>query len=190
MAAVASPWLDSILARLATRPPRAFPRLPGLAPAAVLLPLVARGSGGPAVVLIRRSNDVPTHRGQVALPGGRVDPGDADLEATARRETCEELGVPVDAVRVLARLDDMPTITGYLVTPFVGTIDPGCTPRPDAREVAAVFDLPLDILRGPDFKLRPPWSWIRPPDVQYAGHRIWGATALILAGFAARALGD
>jgi len=106
-------------------------------------------AGGPAVLLTRRAPKLRDHGGQWALPGGRVDPGETALEA-ARRECREELGLDLDVDRLLGRLDDYPTRSGYLMRPFVfwGGADPEL--RPDPREVASVHRVSVRELCRPD----------------------------------------
>lgn len=110
--------------------------------AAVLCPLVS-GRDGPEVVLTRRVESLRHHAGQVSFPGGRVDPGDASLEAAAMREAHEEIGLPPGHVTTLGRLNDLPTITGFNVTPVVGFVEQPVAWRPNPAEVADVFQVPL-----------------------------------------------
>jgi len=159
-----------------------------LQPASVLLPLFAGQPGGPPELwLVRRSEVMRVHRGQVALPGGKSEPGDSDLLATALRESEEEIGLPPAHVDVLGALDDCSTVTGFAITPYVGWIALPFTPAPHASEVARVFAAPLAA-----FELEP-----RPITMdlgsgsakrivlsyEAAGETIWGATASILRNF-------
>ena len=91
----------------------------GHKPAAVLIPIQER-SDGEYLVLTRRADHLPTHKGQIAFPGGRVDPRDADATETALRECYEEIGIGPECVRVLGRLDEFPAGYGLVVTPIVG----------------------------------------------------------------------
>lgn len=153
-------------------------------PAAVLVPLMDRPQGL-AVLLTQRNADLPEHPGQIAFPGGRLEPGDVDAVAAALRESAEEVGIPPDAVEVIGYLGAHMTLTGYAVTPVVGLVRPGFPLALDAREVASAFEVPLAYLIDPTtersetreafgrrFTL-PYWEW--------DGHRIWGATAYMLA---------
>jgi 8-oxo-dGTP pyrophosphatase MutT (NUDIX family) len=151
---------------------------------AVALLLVER-DGATWVPLIERGADAPTHSGQIALPGGGFDATDADLIATARREAEEELGVPPAAPRVLGTLDDVPTPSGYAITPVVAELDAVHPIAPNPREVASWFWVPLarfydradvELLGTRTWRGRA-WTMRAYP---YAGHRIWGATARIL----------
>src|SRR5882724_1086668 len=111
-----------------------------LAPASVLVPLFAPIAGAdPEVWLVRRADEMRLHGGQVALPGGKYETGDRDLLTTALREAEEEIGLFTSRVDVLGRLDDYVTVTGFVVTPFVGWIGEPFIPRPLASEVARVF---------------------------------------------------
>ncbi len=110
--------------------------------AAVLVPLVRRAPGL-TVLLTQRTDDMPSHAGQIAFPGGRQQPDDTDAVATALRETEEEVGLERRFVDVLGTLDHYRTGTGYEITPVVGIVEPGFTTQADPREVADVFEVPL-----------------------------------------------
>jgi 8-oxo-dGTP pyrophosphatase MutT (NUDIX family) len=151
--------------------------------AAVLVGLVPRADAV-QVLLTRRNDALRQHAGQVSFPGGRVDPGDADAIDAALRETHEEVGIPRDLLLPLGYLDPLATVTGFRVLPVVATIAPGYVAIPDAREVAAVFEVPLDFLLEPanrmerhfvhEGRTRRVWEY------RYPDQRIWGATASIL----------
>ena len=117
-------------------------------PAAVVVPL--RLEAEPRVVLTLRGAQLKDHAGEVGFPGGKPEPGDADLEATALREMDEELGVPASEVEIVGSLMPMPVITGrYLIHPFVGVLAAGARPRAASAEIARVLELPLlPILTG------------------------------------------
>jgi len=154
--------------------------------AAVLLPLVYRANAWRVLVTVR-TDQVEHHKGQISFPGGACDPEDATLEATALREAHEEVGLPPDAVEVLGALDDLRTVTGFAVTPFVGIVHYSGPYRLNRHEVAAVVEVPLSFLRESDS--------VRVGQVEYKGqlhdvlfwdygpHVIWGATAQILKTF-------
>src|SRR4030088_1618714 len=112
-------------------------------PAAVLVPLVRR-EPGMTVLLTQRTDDMPSHAGQIAFPGGRRQDGDADAVATALRETEEEGGLTRRFIDVIGSVDHYRTGTGYEITPVVGIVTPGFTTRADPREVADVFEVPLE----------------------------------------------
>ena len=111
-------------------------------PAAVLVPLVRR-EREITVLLTQRTEDMPSHAGQIAFPGGRPQKEDADLYATALRETEEEVGVSRSFIEVIGQFDHYRTGTGYEITPVVGIVTPGFTVHADPREVADVFEVPL-----------------------------------------------
>jgi len=113
-----------------------------LSPAAVLV-LVYLKDREYHVLLNKRSDSVDQHRGEIAFPGGAMDPRDESIRETALRETYEEMGIDPRDVRLLGELDDVPTISNYLINPFVGTVQyPYCfNPNPD--EVAEVIEVPL-----------------------------------------------
>jgi 8-oxo-dGTP pyrophosphatase MutT (NUDIX family) len=161
--------------------------------AAVLLVLVERDGTDHVLFNVRR-HDLPAHAGQVSFPGGARD-GDEDAVACALRETEEELGVPHDALRVLARLPDRVSIAGYLVAPFVARLDRPVPYAPDPSEVADVFEVPLRALLEPGR-----WRFrsldhprARFKDIPYfdyhAEHTVWGLTAIITRDFI-RAVAD
>jgi 8-oxo-dGTP pyrophosphatase MutT (NUDIX family) len=157
-----------------------------LKPASVLLPLFAGEPGRtPALWLVRRSADMRTHSGQVALPGGKHEPNDIDLLTTALRESHEEIGLAPSEVDVLGVLDDYATNTGFVITPYVGWVSKPFTPEPHANEVARVFAVPLATF---DQEPRPVTIAVGSSkrivlSYEAAGETIWGITAAILRRF-------
>src|SRR3546814_16554490 len=113
-------------------------------PAAVLVPVTDRAE--PGVILTQRTKTLSRHPGQIAFPGGRVDPGDADVTAAALREAEEEIGLPPARVTVIGAADRYRTITGFEVTPIVGLVPPDLVLTPPEAEVAAVFEVTLAFL--------------------------------------------
>ena len=111
-------------------------------PASVLVPLVVR-QPEITVLLTQRTEDMPSHAGQIAFPGGRRQDEDVDAAATALRETEEEVGLSRTFVEVIGAVDSYRTGTGYEITPIVGIVTPGFTVHADPREVADVFEVPL-----------------------------------------------
>jgi 8-oxo-dGTP pyrophosphatase MutT (NUDIX family) len=151
--------------------------------AAVLVPIVMRPASL-TVLLTRRTDHLRDHSGQVSFPGGRVEPHDADAEATALRETHEEIGLQARQVELLGKLSDYHTRTGYRITPVVGLVSPPFELRLDAHEVAAAFEVPLAFLLDPANHQRRAREY-QGRDVHYyamewGGHTIWGATAGML----------
>ncbi len=152
---------------------------------AVLIPIFVGDSGKPELLFIRRSDDLSTHPGQVAFPGGSREPGDADLCETALREAHEEVDLHPDDVEVLGPLNDMVTITGYHIRPYVGLVQRGAHTKVSSPEVAEVFKVPLSVLMGTDpaEKRMMVDGVARKFGVYLHGdHVIWGATAAILRG--------
>ena len=151
--------------------------------AAVLVPIVTRPASL-TVLLTRRTDHLRDHSGQVSFPGGRVEPHDAGAEATALRETREEVGLEPRRVEVLGRLSDYHTRTGYRITPVVGLVSPPFELRLDAHEVAAAFEVPLAFLLDPANHQRRAREYqgrnVHYYAMEWGGHTIWGATAGML----------
>ncbi len=158
---------------------------PALARAAVLLPLYENG-GEAQVLFTKRSELVEHHKGQVSFPGGGYDAADGDLRVTALRETWEEIGVAQDHVEVLGQLDEMVTVSDFLVRPFVGLItEPGPYPFVHSEhEVAEIIEVPLRHLRDGANVVAEPRTYQGRATMaytyRYGDHVIWGATARIL----------
>ena len=162
-----------------------------LRPAAVLVPLTERAHGI-NMLLTKRTHTVRDHPGQVAFPGGMAEPEDAHLVATALRESNEEIGLQATQVDVIGYLPAQAVITGYAVLPVVGFFATDFKPVTDPREVAGVFEVPLEYLLNKDNLIRidrerkgvvlPTYEY------HYEGHRIWGATALMVRQLAERVL--
>jgi 8-oxo-dGTP pyrophosphatase MutT (NUDIX family) len=152
-----------------------------LKPAAVLVPVIA----GPdlRVLLTERTQELPDHAGQIAFPGGKIDPGETSL-AAALREANEEIGLDAAYVEPLGFLDPYRTGTGYLVTPAVALIRPGYRLSPNPREVARVFDVPLAFLLDSANHRIDSRFWRGAERHYYAmpfgEHYIWGVTAGII----------
>ena len=151
-------------------------------PAAVLVPLVNRADGV-TVLLTQRTADMPSHAGQIAFPGGRRATGE-DAIAAALRETEEEVGIARTFVDVVGAVDLYRTGTGFEITPIVGIVSPGFTVRADPREVADVFEVPLEHfldevnhkLDSREYQGRQRRYYAMP----YGERYIWGATAGML----------
>ena len=120
-----------------------------LFPSAVLIPLLIKDSAWNLLFIRRTLQKNDRHSGQVAFPGGRFDPDDHNAEITAKRETFEEIGIKPEDVRVLGRLRDLVTITGYQVTPIVGVIPWPYPTTLQPQEVEKIFTIPLRWLAEP-----------------------------------------
>ncbi len=154
-----------------------------LTPAAVLVPLVIRG-GGLTTLFTQRTEHLLHHAGQISFPGGHAEPGDATAEETALRETEEEVGMARAHITTIGRLNQYVTRTGFSITPVVALVTPPFDINPDADEVDAVFEVPLDFLLDPtnhqrhrrEFKGQIREFYAMP----YEDYYIWGATAGML----------
>jgi len=122
----------------------------GFHQAAIVVP-VTEIEGEPVLILTRRSMKVKTHQGQVAFPGGMLDPGDSGLEAAALRELEEETGILPGSVQIIGRLSDRLTISDFCVTPFVGYVEtlPEGLFSVENDEIARIFYVPLNWLASP-----------------------------------------
>lgn len=185
-------WFLGVEERLAARPVRRRPLRDGMTAAAVLVPLYVH-HGNLWLLLTRRSEHLPHHAGQVAFPGGVCDPGDGDEVGTAVREAQEELGIPPDVVRVLGFLDDLETPSGYHILPVVGALPWPLDLAPAVEEVEAVVPVPWEYISRPELvstELLPvAGATVPSPVFLYRGHRIWGATARVLADLVERLSG-
>jgi 8-oxo-dGTP pyrophosphatase MutT (NUDIX family) len=156
----------------------------------VLVPLFLEApSQSLHVVLTRRRLDLRRHAGEISFPGGRQDPEDAQLSATALREAEEEIGLPRAQVELIGELTPVSTFaTGYLIHPFVGLIPPGQEWQLSPREVDGVLELSLDALREGKTRTRLKRRGISFETDAYVvdEHLIWGATARILQELLAR----
>jgi 8-oxo-dGTP pyrophosphatase MutT (NUDIX family) len=155
-------------------------------PASVLLALLER-TMGTTVLFTERATHLKDHAGQVSLPGGRIAAGESPAEA-ALREASEEVGLDPAAVDVIGSLDEFLTGTGFAVTPVIGVVaDAQFVARPDPREVAGVFEVPLGVILDRSalsvgyFERH--GSRLLTYELLYGGRRIWGATAAVLRNF-------
>ncbi len=156
--------------------------------AAVLIAVTDRAE--PGLILTQRPETMRRHPGQVAFPGGRVDPEDADDVATALREAHEEVALSPAAVMLIGTLDRYRTVTGYDIAPVLGVIAPDLPLVPHDREVAAVFEVPLAFVLDPANAIERHVMFEgrerRYREILWGERRIWGATAAMLANLAAR----
>jgi 8-oxo-dGTP pyrophosphatase MutT (NUDIX family) len=177
---------DGIADALRSRIPRRADR-PDFRQAAVLLPLY-QSETGPHLILTKRTEEVPTHKGQIGFPGGGFEEGDADLLTTAIRETQEEIGLDPGDIEILGSLDDTVTVTSrHVVRPFVGFVPHPYPYRLDPFEIERLIHLPiLPLLAGAPFR-EETWERDGQPVIvyfyEYEGDTIWGLTARILKQF-------
>jgi 8-oxo-dGTP pyrophosphatase MutT (NUDIX family) len=163
-----------------------FREAEALRPAAVLVPVISRGSDL-SVLFTRRTDHLHDHAGQISFPGGRAEPHEESAAQTALRETEEEIGLAADRVEILGSLSEYVTVTGYRVTPVVGLVRPPLELKPDDFEVAEIFEVPLGFLldssnhqRNSVVHLGRQRHYYALP---YGQYYIWGATAGMLMNF-------
>ena len=156
-------------------------------PAAVLVAVTDRPA--PGVILTVRRDTMRTHAGQVAFPGGRVDPGE-DSVAAALREAHEELGLAPDTAEVIGSIEPYRTVTGFLVMPVIAVVPPDLPLSPHEHEVADWFEAPLDFLLEPaNQRLRSALFQGRERhyyEIMWNERRIWGATAAMIVNLSRR----
>lgn len=182
-------WAPELL-RDRRRPDREF-TAETATPASVLIGLIANEQ--PSVVMTMRTAHLSDHAGQISFPGGRAEPHDIDVHATALREAQEEIGLEPSSIEIWGRLPHYLTVSGYRVTPVIGAIPETPHYQIDQQEVAEVFHVPLNFLMNPrNHELRmlsqeksPTGERIRFYAMPYAGpdgreRFIWGATAAML----------
>ncbi len=193
--------LDDVRARLADLPPaRALPVGPTARAAAVLVAMF-ESDGEARLILTKRPDTMPSHQGEIAFPGGKVDPAvDVDARAAALREAHEEIGLEPALVEVIAELDGIGTVASqFSIRPFVGLLAERPTLVPHPREVVSVFDVALSdlldagVYREEEWDVAPLEAAAAPAGArarvplsvhffELPGETVWGATARILAG--------
>jgi 8-oxo-dGTP pyrophosphatase MutT (NUDIX family) len=155
--------------------------------AAVLIAITDRPE--PGLILTLRREDMRTHAGQVAFPGGRIDEGE-DARAAALREAYEELGLDPALVRTIGEADTYHTVTGYGVTPVVGVVPPDLPLAPNPAEVADWFEAPLDFVLDPANQRQMTAEYRGAKrhyyQIDWQGRQIWGATAAMLVNLSRR----
>lgn len=160
-----------------------------LTPAAVLLPFLAREEDV-TLVLTRRSQELPTHKGEIALPGGKMAKADKSVIETALRETHEEIGIGPEQIAIQGQLSPHQTGTGFLITPITALVTPPYHFQKQVSEVEEIFEVPLThICDLNNYHQQSAWFagkkrefWVLP----YKNYKIWGATAAILIDLAER----
>jgi 8-oxo-dGTP pyrophosphatase MutT (NUDIX family) len=159
---------------------------PPFARAAVLVPLFKKG-GDCHIIFTKRTDTVRYHKGEISFPGGVYDEGDLELKRTALREAFEEIGLKENDVQIIGVLDDIVTITQFIVTPFVGLLPYPYPFKLSSIEIAELIEVPMAALLDEDcFSEREIIRGTGKEVVyayQYENHIIWGATARILKQF-------
>ena len=156
-------------------------------PAAVLVAITDRPE--PGVILTVRREHLRTHAGQVAFPGGRIDPGE-DAIAAALREANEEILLDKGQVEIVSVVDTYRTVTGYLVTPVIGVVPPDLPLEPHEHEVADWFEAPLGYMLDPANQQRRSALFQGRErhyyEIMWRDRRIWGATAAMIVNLSRR----
>lgn len=148
-------------------------------PAAVFLLLLPQPEGF-HILLTRRTESVRHHRGQISLPGGAIDPEDADSLAAAFREVEEEVGIPPSAITLLGELEELTAITGFRVKPYVGVVASDTRIDPNPGEIAELLQVPLAHLSDPKNWRSEAWQGHPILHLDWQGHDVWGLTGRIL----------
>jgi len=156
-------------------------------PAAVLIAITERAE--PGVILTVRREHLRTHAGQVAFPGGRIDPGE-DAVTAAMREANEEILLDPKEVEIIGPVDKYRTITGYVVTPVIGVVPPDLSLEPHEHEVADWFEVPLGFILDPANQQRRSALFQGRErhyyEIMWRDRRIWGATAAMIVNLSRR----
>jgi 8-oxo-dGTP pyrophosphatase MutT (NUDIX family) len=177
--------IDQIRSILSSRVRKVINNLP-FARAAVLVPLYKKGEDC-HLLFTKRTDKVKYHKGEISFPGGVFDEGDSELEKTALREASEEVGLKEKDVQIIGVLDDIVTVTEFIITPFVGLFPYPYPFKVSEIEIAELIEVPLSLLiRKDGYHEQVIFRMNREEMVdvfQYENHIIWGATARILKQF-------
>ncbi|MBM4340174.1 MAG: CoA pyrophosphatase [Deltaproteobacteria bacterium] len=178
-------FVDQIRKLLSSRQRKVIQN-PSLANAAVLVPLFNKG-GNCHILFTKRTDLVKYHKGEISFPGGMLDEDDRSLERTALREAFEEVGLKEEDVQLIGALDDIVTITQFIVTPFIGLFRYPYPFKTSPVEIAELIEVPLSFLLNKENFAEYEITRMGRKDVVYAyrygEHTIWGATARILKQF-------
>lgn len=184
------PMLETLRNQLQQHTPQRLEHI-SMQEAAVLMPIVDRSS--PTLLFTRRASHLNTHRGQVAFPGGKREPQDKDLYATALREAQEEIGLAPSQVQPIGRLSDVVSLHGIRVTPWVGIIPPDLPLVADPGELDAIFEVPLshflDDRRTHTDVIKVDGVSHYVPSYHVDGYVIWGLSAMMLVELLAEGFG-
>jgi len=167
---------------------------------AVLFTIVPHTDKPYELILIHRTNKGTRHRGEMSFPGGKYEPDfDKSLKDTALRETEEEIGVSRGDIRIIGCLDDFPTMTKYIITPFVGIIDKNQKLVKDPREVQEIVKIPIDFfIKKINFREQavdingnkfPVFYFNYLDNITRKRYTVWGATAYMISNFLERVYG-
>ncbi len=180
--------LAEVRDRLAVLPePRASELHTPTSRAAAVLVAMFEDAGEAQVILTKRPETMPSHRGEIAFPGGKREAEDASIVAAALREAFEEIGLAPESVEVAGELDSLSTVASqFTIAPIVGLLAEPPVLRPDSREVEAAFAVPISDLLDPAAYREELWDlwgeWRPMAFFELPGETVWGATARILAG--------
>lgn len=151
--------------------------------AAVMIAAVERPEGA-SLILTKRTEKLRSHSGQIAFPGGRIDPGDPTPEFAAIRETEEEIGIGAETIEIVGRMPDYISGSGYRISPVLGVAKPDFVLTLNADEVDDAFEVPLSFLMNPANHTRGSRVWQNRErffyDMPFGERRIWGVTAGII----------
>ncbi|GGA94913.1 CoA pyrophosphatase [Agarivorans gilvus] len=176
------------LQRFLLQRPKARPSATNHIPAAVLLPIVSLPGHSDKLVLTQRSDKLRHHPSQISFPGGKLDPQDPNLAATALRETYEEIGIAPQAFKLVGQLPQHQTVTNFVIHPFLATCNTPLHFKLNQHEVARVMQLPLeaflDLNNYQTYHFRRHGQQQKAYFIEVDNNVVWGATAKILRDFA------